>query len=888
MSSRSSSLALSIFVRFIAVLTVILTASIGVALGLSLAETTNQRNQENFFEFAPALPTRILDMQGNVITEFSADEKRILISLCEMPRHFIHAVLTREDPDFFNHRGFCIRGITRAAWGQLIGVNLGGGSTITQQIAGTLHTNRREMTINRKLRELWWAFQMERRFTKNEILEIYLNQINTGPGLFGVEAASQFFFGHSIREITLAESALLVVLFSSPTRYNPINNPNAAMNRQRAVLDRMIELGFTTPEEADASFTEYWDNWDFTRASIASYFNRRDAAPWFSELVRRELEGLMYGTMDFHRDGFTVHTTLNMNHQEIAVRLMDEALTRANTEFVRSSNQRFAEAERTWLPIIDLLSLTFDLHQIHSTSDAQEQQRAVARYVNTLNPVLDMAALVFGVSDLKPITGQGFARMRTTMEQNVVEGALISIENETGHITAVVGGSRFDETNQLIRATQASVQPGSAFKPLYFSAAIDSRKFTAGTMLNDAPVVFHSEDGVPHIPQNFMGRWSGPVLLTDVLAQSKNVVSLQVLDTIGFDAAIDRSALLLGHTNADDIRRRFPRVHSLGLGVNSTSPIRMARAFAIFANQGRDVTPIAIRSMEDRNGRIILDNEREVRLEQRRRGNQIISPQNAYIMTTMLQNSLELGPRGHGTLFNPSRWGTLFVYRDENGRTFRMPMAGKTGTTQNWADAWTVGYSPYFTTAVWFGFDRPGNSLGVTLTGSTLAGPVWANYMSEIHMGLPFREFARPSTGLVDLTVCARSGLLLTSACTAGAHTITFLEGTQPVLFCDMHGASRNRNNLRHADVDLMFVDTNDVLRNLAMPTIRDEGLLREILTGHRQPLSEQAPWQDSPNVFANPMETDPAITNSNPVPSIGLSNPLLDDEPLTFNPLLD
>ncbi|MDR3166978.1 MAG: transglycosylase domain-containing protein, partial [Treponema sp.] len=226
--NSGSSLIRGIVVRFLAALTIILAVVIGISLGLSLAETTNIINQENFQEFAPALPTKILDINGTLITEFSADEKRELVSLSELPRHLIYAVLAREDPDFYNHKGFSIRGIARAVYGQLTGRNLGGGSTITQQVAGTLYTDRTEYTLSRKIRELWWAFQMERRYTKNEILEIYLNYMYMGPGTYGVEAASTYFFGHSAREISLAEAAILVIQLSSPSRYNPLDNPNTA------------------------------------------------------------------------------------------------------------------------------------------------------------------------------------------------------------------------------------------------------------------------------------------------------------------------------------------------------------------------------------------------------------------------------------------------------------------------------------------------------------------------------------------------------------------------------------------------------------------------------------------------------------------------------------
>jgi len=901
MGFHSNSVISAWLVRLLAALTVILTVLIGIGLGLSLAETTNIKNQENFFEFAPALPTKILDIDGNLITEFSADEKRALVSLNDLPKHLIYAVLAREDYEFYNHKGFSVRGIVRAVVGKLLGKDLGGGSTITQQIAGTLYTDRREITLTRKIKELWWAFQMERRFTKNEILEIYLNQIIMGPGVYGVEAASQYFFGHSAKEITLAESALLVIQFSSPTHYNPLNNPNQAMSRQRVVLDKMIEMGYTTSEEAEASFNEYWDNYDYTRASTAAYYNRTDAAPWFSEYVRRELDQRMYGSMDYYRDGYTVYTTLNMKHQEAANKYMEEGLKRANVEYARSSGTRLVDAERTWLPIIDLLSLYFNLDQIHSTSDAQNEQKALNRYTKTINPVLDMAALTFGIPEIRTLTGVGFANLKTSTEQNVVEGTLISIENDTGFITAIVGGSKYDESNQLIRAVQGNLQPGSAFKPLYYSAAIDSRKFTPATLINDMPIVFYNEDGTAYMPLNFLGKWNGSVLVFDALAQSMNVASIRVLDGIGFDAAIDRASSLLGYTDPDDIRRRFPRVYPLGLGIISTSPLRMARAFSIFANLGREVTPIAIRSVEDRNGKVILDIEREVRQEARRKGNavQVISPQNAYVMTSMLKKTVE---RPGGTLYNPSGWGSKFTFKDANGKTFKMPMAGKTGTPQNWSDAWTIGYSPYYTTAIWFGFDKPGNSLGLTLTGSTLAGPVWADYMREIHQGLPYRDFLRPTTGLLDVTVCVKSGLLKTSSCPEGV-TLTFLEGTQPMHLCDECGSTRGFESFRYIELNPMFFDTLNFINDLKMPVL-DEAFLREIEEDIRRSQAaltisrSDVPSPDTPPALNLPVITLDLIENNpQPAPQHVSEDDSdeqetfdMDDglEPPSYNPVLD
>jgi penicillin-binding protein 1A len=795
-------------------LTIILVLGIGALVGLALAETSNIINQENFQDFAPALPTKIVDINGILVTEFAANEKREMVPITELPRHMIYAVLAREDPTFYTHRGFSIRAIARAVWGQLSGRNLGGGSTITQQVAGTLYTNRNERSISRKIRELWYAIQMERRYTKNEILEIYLNYMIMGPGVYGVEAASKYFFGHSARNISLAEAAVLVVQLSAPSRYNPLANPNEAMNRQLDVLDRMIKLGYAARGEAETSFNEYWAKYDYTRTVQSAYFSRDDKAPWFSEYVRRQLDDMMYASMDYYRDGYTVRTTLDLKMQSAATRYMEAGVTRANTVYKSSSGKRLDRAEAQYIPIINLISLAFDINILRGTGAAQNAVRAANRYTSTVNPVVDLAALAFGLDELKGISAHGWDELKNASEQNIVEGALIMIENETGYIKAIVGGSKYDENNQFIRATQGLIQPGSAFKPLYYSAAIDSGQFTPATMIQDMPVVYHNEDGTAYIPLNFRGTFKGPVLLYEALATSMNVPSIGVLDAIGFDAAINRAAALLGITDPEVRRRTFPRVYPLGLGISSVSPLQMTRAFAIFANEGREVVPLAIRSIEDRNGRVIIDNERDIRLRQRQKGAQaqVISPQTAYVMTQLLKKTVEMGTLAgqHGQ----------FTFTGEDGKKYRITPAGKTGTTQNWADAWTVGFTPYFTTAIWFGFDRPGNSLGLDLTGATLSGPVWGDYMREVHKGFPEKDFTRP-TGVVDIRVCAKSGDLLTPACNEGSIVLTFLDRHRPSAYCAYHERAADIEILGRSTIQSDIVNLKEATGyDYRMPTL--------------------------------------------------------------------
>ncbi|ULQ59462.1 PBP1A family penicillin-binding protein [Brucepastera parasyntrophica] len=807
-------------------------------LGFALAKTTNLKNSENFTDFNPDLPTKILDIRGDLITEFASEEKREMITLEELPPHMINALITREDQIFYKHKGYSIKAIARAVYGKLTGRSLGGGSTITQQIAGTLYCDRAERSLTRKVKELWWALQMERRYSKNEILELYLNKMYFGGGTYGVNAASRFYFGHSATEITPAEAAILVIQLSNPSFYNPFDHPNRAMDRQREVLRQMVQLGYLEREEAENSFDEYWANFDYTRTSSSAWLTRDDKARWFSEYVRRQLvDTMMYGTMDIYSGGYTVHTTLDLNHQAAADQVMQRHITLANNRFQRSSSTHFTKSDQ-YAQITELIALTFNLPSL-AVSAERIQVKSAAQYRSKINPVVDMMTLVFGLDSLKTTTNKVNAKTQQAAARTTIEGTLITLENDTGYITALVGGSKFDQSNQIIRATQAYVQPGSTFKPLYYSAAIDSRKFTASSVINDTPVVFYNEDKIPYTPLNFKGEWKGTVLFWEALAQSLNVPSLRILDGIGFDAAINRAAALLGYTNKATIERVFPRVHSIGLGVISVAPIQIARAYSTLANQGKEVTPIAIRSIEDRNGRTIIDPEKELRLEQKRKGNniQIVSPQNAYIMNDLLKNTIRTG-----TLAWASGFTQKLTFRDKDtGRTFVMPAAGKTGTTQNWADAWAVGYTPYFTTVIWFGFDQPGFSLGLDNTGATLSGVAWGDYMGLIHDGLPYRDFVKPQTGLVQATVCRKSGMLVTENCSNGSIQLYYLEGTQPTSYCEYH-------------------ELNLELKQLAVSRLETE----TFIVGQRPATTDTSALMLDPDIFVDPAPSQAAQRRAN------------------------
>lgn len=759
--------------------------SMGALLGWALSETKNIENSEYISEFDTALPTKLLDINGELITEFASDEKREIISYQQLPQHLIDALITREDRIFFSHKGFSVKAVMRAIFGKLTGKSLGGGSTLTQQIAGTLYCDRTDMSYTRKIKELWWAIQMERRYSKNEILELYLNKIYFGGGTYGVNAASKYYFGHGATEITPAEAAILVIQLSNPAFYNPFDHPNRAMDRQKDVLSAMVSNGYITQEQSDQSFDNYWDSFDFTRTSTSAYMMRDDKAPWFSEYVRRELGNMIYGSDDIYTSGFTVNTTLNLQHQQIAQSVMEKYIDIANTRYKNEHSSKSDIAFNTYVPLTEMLSLLFDIPSL-KMSEKRAEQVANNTYISQINPILDVLSLITGQDKLKVnVINRATAIAKQEDEKTTIEGTMIALNHENGYIDALVGGSKFDSDNQFIRATQAKVQPGSTFKPLYYSAAIDSKKYTPTTQISDTPVVFHTADGKPYIPLNFKGEWEGDVSLWRALTRSMNVPSLKILDGIGFEAAIDRAVALLGIPKNEIASRAFVPGYPIGLGVCSVRPVEMARAYAIFANGGKEITPMAIRTVEDKNGNVILNPELDIRKEQAAKGEkiQVISPQTAFVMTKLLEQTVNNG----GTLAAQA-WH--FNYRDENKNRYTMPAAGKTGTTQNWADAWTCGFTPYYAAAFWFGFDKPGQSLGLNITGATLAGYAWGEYFDKIHENLPLKDWNKPLEGVIECTVCSESGQILTEACGDNKTTQWYLKGTEPTELCPIHSST--------------------------------------------------------------------------------------------------
>jgi penicillin-binding protein 1A len=767
---------------------------LGVLLGIGLAATRNISSKEQFDAHHAALPTKILDINDREITEFFGEQSREPITIDQVPQHLIDALLTREDRNFYAHHGFSLRGLVRAVFNIMTGRYVSGASTITQQLAGRLYADRTDISIKRKLVELWWAVQMERRYTKQEIMEMYLNEMPFGSGTQGVQAASRFYFKHPVEQDSMAESAMLVIQLASPGLNSPIKNPQRARRLQKEILDQMVRLGYAKKKQAEDSFDDYWTRYDYTRSNSSAFLDRADKAPYFSEYIRGQLEDLLVGSYNYLTDGLVVHTTLNLDYQREADRRMAQDIDDVNAKYLALSSSKIASSNTSFLPMIDLLGFTFDVDDL-MYRNRNVRGNAKREYAKKISPVVQMVASLFTLTRAQDILAAGTTSSLAVTRKTQVQGALVSIDPSNGYILAMVGGRQFSAADQFNRASQAQVEPGSSFKPLYYSAAIDSRKFTAATMIMDAPVVFTNADGTMYEPLNYKGEWHGRVLLRDALAESMNVPSLKVLDGIGFDAAIQRASRMLGVTDPAEIERRFPRYYPLGLGIITVSPLEMARAFSTFANTGREVVPVSIRYIEDRNGRIILEPAKEVMAQESRKGDaaQIMSPQTAYIMTSILQSTIKEGTLG-------GVGNMLDIWSDKG-----QPFAAKTGTTQNWSDAWTVGFSPHVTTAVWYGFDEGNRSLGTALTGAAIAGPTWAKYMKAIHQNLPVRRFTRPETGLTDVVVSATSGLLPT-AFTRKVVTEIFLKGTEPRTFdeIDEYNATETDKTLENLKNSLL------------------------------------------------------------------------------------
>ncbi len=740
-----------------------------ITLSLAVSKTINIQKDKNFGYVNPAVPSRLLDINGKQITQFISDENRELMPLRKMPDNLINTLLIREDIGFFSHRGFSLIGIFRAAFNIVLGRYFSGGSTLTQQLAKLLYTNQARRSILRKLHEIWWAIQLEKKLSKYEILEKYLNKVYFGNGNYGIVAASKFFFGKSVNKINTAESVMMIIQLPNAKLYSPLYNPEFSKKIQRAVLNQVVSNGIVKAEIAEKEFNEYWQNYDWTRmADTSAISSKKDQAPYFSEYIRQKILKYLPDGANIYKDGYSIYSTLDLEAQKYADKVTNDMINKARTmhNLNRSSETIIINSEI--VPVVDAISDLLGIKNLRINGRQYKKLRKRKFYEDNIDLIASFGAIL-GIDKIDKATKEYIIKNKLTPKLIAQpEGAMIAIDTTSGAIRAMVGGSGHTKDNEFNRATQAKVQPGSAFKALYFAAAIDLKKITAATMFSDSPVAFLNKNGEVYAPGNYGGKWRGNVLTRQALALSLNIPALRILDRLGFDSAISYSSKLLGITDPKEIEKTFPKVYPLALGVISVSPIQMARAFAILGNSGSEIEPYGIRYIEDRAGRIITNEETSIlaKIKNKEHQTQIVSPQAAYIITDMMKSTIQ--------------YGTLANQRYTNLKNFKSDIAGKSGTTQNWADGWAIGYSPYITTAFWVGFDKKGYSLGISGTGTGLAGPSWGEFMAEYHKNLPKKVFVKPA-GIISIPVQAETGLLPEEIADEKIINELFISGTQPV-----------------------------------------------------------------------------------------------------------
>lgn len=716
-------------------------------LGLYLYLSEDLPKISSLSDYRPPIITTVYSDDGRKIAEFYK-ERRIVVPLAHIPKTLTEAFIAAEDSRFFTHKGIDFLSILRAFFKNVeAGAIVQGGSTITQQVTKSFFLTP-ERSYRRKIKEAILAYRIDKTFSKEEILFLYLNQIYLGHGAYGVEAAAENYFGRSVSELSLAECAILAGLPQAPSRYSPFRYPERAKQRQIYVLNRMVAEGFITNIQATEAINMKLDikprrNWYI------------EEVPYYTEHVRRYIEK-KYGTETLYTEGLKVYTAVNIEMQKAALAEIEKGLRDLDrrqgyrgpvTHLTAEEIEAFAQEVQAQLDSTPLEPGAHAQGVVVAVDD--QEQRVRLRVGNTPGEIL--------LADMrwarKPNPEVAFYQVRVTRPSEVLsvgdvvlvsvkekraapepwrftlaqvpkaEGALLCIEAQSGHVKAMIGGREF-KNSQFNRAVQSRRQPGSAFKPVIYAAALD-KGYTPATTIIDSPIVFQdAQMDFKWKPKNYGEKFHGPTLLREALAKSRNVITIKILQDIGVDYCIDY-ARKLGITS--DLSRDL----SLALGSSGISLLEIVQAYSVFANYGELVEPAFVTRIVDRNGEN-LETAQSVRTR-------VIEKSTAYIITNLLE----------GVVKNGTGWRI---------RALKRPAAGKTGTTNNLFDAWFVGYTPRYITGTWVGFDE-GGSLGEAETGSRAASPIWLAFMQKTLADKPVQVFQVPE-GVVFSKIDAETGLL--------------------------------------------------------------------------------------------------------------------------------
>ena len=714
---------------------------IGVLLAgfAGLVIYSNLPSLDTLTDYRPKIPLRIYSDEGQLIGEFGA-ERRNVVSISEVPERLKQAILAAEDDRFYEHGGVDYLGVLRAAYSNFsAGSVRQGASTITMQVARNFFLTR-EKTITRKLSEALLAFKIEHSLSKDKILELYVNQIYLGHRSYGFAAAANTYFGKSLQEINIAEAAMLAGLPKAPSSYNPISNPKRAKNRQLYVLGRLHKLNYISSEELSEL-----EKQPIAIKKQSTAFAMR--AEYVAEMVRQVIyDRYQEETYD---KGIKVYTTLRQLDQEAAY----QALRKNVIEYDRRRGYRGPEGyvdlakyganqEKTLDDALDEINDSDDIYAaivLTAKSNAVQAYKKGGEIIEITGEGLKFAQKFLADKKdpgKKYIIPGSIIRIQKN-QKNIwhiaqlpeIEAGLVSLDPNDGAIHALIGGFDFYK-NQFNHVTQAWRQPGSSFKPFIYSAALE-KGFTPATIINDAPLSFSAAQTGSQSwePKNFDGKFEGPMRMRTALTKSKNLVSIRILQAIGIQYAQDYI------TRFGFDASRHPPYLPMSLGSGSVTPMQMAAGYAVFANGGFRVAPYFIKKIEDEKGNII---EQFQPVSVTNGAKRVIDPRNAFIMTSMMQDVIN-----HGTAVKARQLG-------------RTDLAGKTGTTSNFVDAWFCGFQKDLVTIAWTGYDEP-KSLGNNETGGRVALPIWMDYMGPVLKGVPMAEY-KPPNGVVTAKINSATG----------------------------------------------------------------------------------------------------------------------------------
>jgi len=711
-----------LMMALVSVLGLILAGVLLVVFGLALAYP-NLPSLDTLTDYRPKMPLRIFSADNVLIGEFG-EERRNLVHFKDIPDVMKKAVLAIEDDRFYEHGGVDYWGILRAALHNATGGARQGASTITQQVARNFFLSS-EQTLKRKAYEALLAWKIEQNLTKDQILEVYMNQIYLGQRAYGFASAAQIYFGKNLKDISVAEAAMLAGLPKAPSAYNPVVNPKRARTRQQYILQRMLQLGYITPAQYDTAKNE-----QLKVKTDSSEFGVH--AEYVAEMARQ----LVYEQFkeDTYTRGLNVFTTITKADQDAAYL----ALRRGVMDYERRHTYRGPEA------YVDLPANKSEADEMIETELAEHPDSDDIVAAMVLDASANKVTAVTASGEEISITGAGLEQGRSWLSDKnppnkrirrgavirvyqegkdwlltqmpEVESAFISASTEDGAIKSMVGGFDYNR-NKFNHVTQAWRQPGSSFKPFIYSASLE-RGLSPSTMINDAPISFDAGQtgGQAWEPKNYDGKYEGPMTMRRGLTKSKNMISIRILHKIGAKYGQEYA------TRFGFDAERNPPYLTLALGAGAVTPLQMAGAYSVFANGGYKVTPYLISKVTDANGKVLSQAAPDRAGDEK---NRVIDERNAFLMDSMLKDVVRFGTATKALVLK------------------RPDIAGKTGTTNDSIDAWFAGYQPKLVGIAWIGFDQPRN-LGNRETGGGLALPIWIGYMQKSLKNIPIEERAVP------------------------------------------------------------------------------------------------------------------------------------------------